>query len=117
MNWEAMIPDRKAPVGWDQAAFLDAVSHQLSKDFDWDSERVAAASSSLIDLLENHISRSLERNATGVFTSFYKLDLGEQLVREILQDFNSEEAVKQLAERSLQRAALKVWTRWTYSQG
>jgi hypothetical protein len=115
MEWELILPERLIPVDWDQARFLDAVKEQLIKDFEWDAERVAAASIPLLQLLEDHISWNLERNATAVFTSFYKLDLGEQLVRNILQDGDREEASKRLAEKSLQRAALKVWTRWNYA--
>tara|TARA_B110000285_G_C14944362_1_gene523582 strand:- start:558 stop:911 length:354 start_codon:yes stop_codon:yes gene_type:complete len=114
MEWELILPEREVPKGWDRAQFLDAVKEQLIKDFEWDAERVAAASISLLQLLEDHISWNLERNATTLFTSFYKLDLGEQLVRNILQDGNREGAPKRLAEKSLQRAALKVWTRWNY---
>ena len=110
-----MVPNRQVPEHWSHPAFLDAVKEQLTKDFDWDAERLAEVSLSLFELLESHISASLERDAPGVFNSFYKLDLGEDLVREILHNYDAEEASRQFAERSLQRAALKVWTRWTYS--
>ena len=115
MEWELMLPDRRIPVNWNRERFVDSVKAQLIKDFDLDAERIDAAAVSFLQLLEDHISWNLERNATAVFTSFYKLDLGEQLVRNILNSHAAEEASKQLAERSLQRAALKVWTRWTYS--
>ena len=115
MEWEVMLPDRKTPDEWSHSKFLEAVQEQLIKDFEWDAERVTSASISLLQLLEDHISWSLDRNATPVFTAFYRLDLGEGLVRSILHDCDQEEASKQLAEKSLQRAALKVWTRWSYS--
>ena len=75
MEWEVMLPDRETPDEWSHSKFLEAVQEQLIKDFEWDPERVTSASISLLQLLEDHISWSLDRSATPVLYCFLQTGL------------------------------------------
>jgi hypothetical protein len=56
----------------------------------------------------------MDHDPSGTFAAFYRLDLGEDLVRKILHHHERPKAIALLAEKSVQRSALKVWSRWTY---
>ncbi|MDE0871039.1 MAG: hypothetical protein OSA37_03890 [Flavobacteriales bacterium] len=116
MNLALVLPERTLPEGVSEEVFLLEVKAQLIKDFEWDESLVSQASVGVLQLLEDHIGWGMERDATPVFAAFYRLDLGEALVRQILHAYDRDEASKILAEKALQRAALKVWTRWTFRE-
>ncbi len=112
----AWLSNRKLPEGRTIEAFQRQVQDQLIKDFQWDAERVHSASVNLLQLLVDEIVWGLEGDASALFASFYRLDLGEGLMGEILSQHERPKAAQILAEKSLERAALKVWMRWTFGQ-
>ena len=115
MELARILPDKALPVHRSEEDFLTAVVTQLVKDFQWDLERVKKANMPMNSLVEGEIEWGMDHDQSGTFAAFYRLDLGEDLVRTILHDFERPKAISMLAEKCLQRAALKVWTRWTYS--
>ena len=108
------LGDRSLPTGRTLEAFRAAVTAQVVKDFRWDPEKVAQARVPLLQLLIDEISWGMERDATALFACFYRLDLGESVIRSVLDAHERPEAVERLAQRSLERAAQKVWLRWTF---
>lgn len=105
---------RELPAGRTAADFREAVTAQVVKDFQWDPERVAQVRISLVQLLEDEINWGLDRDASALFASFYRLDLGEAKIREVMDWNERPQAARLLAELSLERAAQKVWLRWTF---
>lgn len=103
------------PPGMDAAQFVEATIVQLAKDFRLDADRLRAAPIGVIPLLADVIGAGLAGDADGLFAAFYRLDLGEERVRQILHENDREEAARLLAQRSAERAAQKVWTRMQYS--
>ena len=81
------LDGRNLPEGRSIQAFKQAVTQQLIKDFQWDTERVAEVRISLLQLLEDEINWGMDRNPTALFASFYRLDLGEGVIREVM-DWN-----------------------------
>jgi hypothetical protein len=108
------LEGRNLPEGRSVEAFKQAVQHQLVKDFQWDAERVGEVRISLLQLLEDEINWGMDRNPTGLFACFYRLDLGEVVIREVMDWNERPQAAAKLAELSLERAAQKVWLRWTF---
>lgn len=115
MELARILPDKTLPLNCSEEDFLTAVLHQLVKDFQWDFERVKALATPMASILEREIEWGMDHDPSGTFAAFYRLDLGEDLVRMILREFERPKAIAMLGEKCLQRAALKVWTRWTYS--
>jgi hypothetical protein len=109
-----ILPERDLPAGVTTEAFVQRVVEQLAKDFDLDAVRLRTARIGVGPLLKDIISAGLEGDPGPVFAAFYRLDLGEGRVRQILHDNDRDAAAAQLAELSLHRAALKVWTRLSY---
>lgn len=105
---------RNLPEGRSIQAFKQAVTQQLIKDFQWDTERVAEVRISLLQLLEDEINWGMDRNPTALFASFYRLDLGEGVIREVMDWNERPQAAAKLAALCLERAAQKVWLRWTF---
>jgi len=105
---------RELPAGRTAEDFREAVTAQVVKDFQWNPERVAQVRISLVQLLEDEINWGLDRDATALFASFYRLDLGEAKIREVMDWNERPQAARLLAELSLERAAQKVWLRWTF---
>ena len=105
---------RELPAGRTAENFREAVTAQVVKDFQWDAKRVAKVSISLVQLLEDEINWGLDRDAQGLFASFYRLDLGESKIRGVMDWNERPKAARLLAELSLERAARKVWLRWTF---
>ena len=56
----------------------------------------------------------MDRNPTALFASFYRLDLGEGVIREVMDWNERPQAAAKLAALCLERAAQKVWLRWTF---
>lgn len=108
------LKTRELPAGRTAADFREAVTAQVVKDFQWNPERVAQVRISLVQLLEDEINWGLDRDATALFASFYRLDLGEAKIREVMDWNERPQAARLLAELSLERAAQKVWLRWTF---
>ena len=108
------LDGRSLPEGRSIEAFKQAVTHQLIKDFQWDAERVAEVRISLLQLLEDDINWGMDRNPTALFASFYRLDLGEAVIREVMDWNERPQAAVKLAALCLERAAQKVWLRWTF---
>ena len=108
------LDGRNLPVGRSIQAFKQAVTQQLIKDFQWDTERVAEVRISLLQLLEDEINWGMDRNPTALFASFYRLDLGEGVIREVMDWNERPQAAAKLAALCLERAAQKVWLRWTF---
>ena len=108
------LDGRSLPEGRSIEAFKQAVTHQLIKDFQWDDERVADVRISLLQLLEDEINWGMDRNPTALFASFYRLDLGEAVIREVMDWNERPQAAVKLAALCLERAAQKVWLRWTF---
>lgn len=109
-----LLHDRDLPAGVTPEAFITKVVEQLAKDFELDLERLRTARIGVGPLLKDIISAGLESDPGPVFAAFYRLDLGEDRVRQILHDNDRLVAAGLLAELALQRAALKVWTRLSY---
>lgn len=105
---------RDVPASRTHEEFRAAVLAQLNKDFQWDPERVSQTKLGVVELLKDEIEWGMERDATALFASFYRLDLGEAVIREVLDAHERPDACRVLAEKSLERAALKVWMRWTF---
>lgn len=110
-----LLPEHPLPDRVSANEFALAVVAQLAKDFHWDLEKVSESRVSILQLLENEIEWGFDRNPTGLFGAFYRLDLGEPLIRKILDENERPKAIQLLAFNSLQRACLKVWTRLQYS--
>lgn len=108
------LDGRSLPEGRSIEAFKQAVTNQLIKDFQWDAERVAEVRISLLQLLEDEINWGMDRNPTALFASFYRLDLGEAVIREVMDWNERPQAAVKLAALCLERAAQKVWLRWTF---
>ena len=108
------LDGRNLPEGRSIEAFKQAVTQQLVKDFQWDAERVAEVRISLLQLLEDEINWGMDRNPTALFASFYRLDLGEGVIREVMDWNERPQAAAKLAALCLERAAQKVWLRWTF---
>lgn len=108
------LKTRELPAGRTAVGFREAVTAQVVKDFQWNPERVAQVRISLVQLLEDEINWGLDRDATALFASFYRLDLGEAKIREVMDWNERPQAARLLAELSLERAAQKVWLRWTF---
>lgn len=105
---------RELPAGRTEADFRKAVTAQVVKDFQWNPDRVAEVRISLVELLEDEINWGLDRDATALFACFYRLDLGEAKIREVMDWNERPQAARLLAALSLERAAQKVWLRWTF---
>ncbi len=105
---------RNLPDGRSVEAFKQGVRQQLVKDFQWDAERVSVVRVSLLQLLEDEINWGMDRNPTNLFSCFYRLDLGEGVIREVMDGNERPQAAAKLAALSLERAAQKVWLRWTF---
>jgi hypothetical protein len=105
------------PPGLDAARFVEATIDQLAKDFDLDADRLRAAAIGVLPVLTDVIAEGLAGDASALFAAFYRLDLGEPRVRQILHDHDREAAARLLARAAAERAAQKVWTRWQYSTG
>lgn len=114
MELAQILPDKKLPSHRSDEDFIEAVIHQLVKDFHWNLERVKTYDASILQLVEGEIEWGMDHDPSGTFAAFYRLDLGEDLVRNILYDHERPKAIALLAEKSVQRSALKVWSRWTY---
>ena len=108
------IEGRTIPKSRDFAAFRVEVTNQLIKDFQWNASKVADSNLELLQLLEGEIEWGMDHDPNGLFAGFYRLDLGEGVIRDILDHNERPAAIQMLAQRSLERAAFKVWTRWTY---
>ena len=108
------LKTRELPAGRTAEDFREAVTAQVVKDFQLNPERVAEVRISLVQLLEDEINWGLDRDASGLFASFYRLDLGEAKIREVMDWHERPQAARLLAELSLERAAQKVWLRWTF---
>ena len=108
------LDGRNLPEGRSIQSFKQAVTQQLLKDFQWDAERVAEVRISLLQLLEDEINWGMDRNPTALFASFYRLDLGEGVIREVMDWNERPQAAAKLAALCLERAAQKVWLRWTF---
>jgi len=108
------LDGRRLPEGRSIEAFKQAVTHQLVKDFQWDPERVAEVRISMLQLLEDEINWGMDRNPSALFASFYRLDLGEAVIREVMDWNERPQAAAKLAALCLERAAQKVWLRWTF---
>ena len=108
------LETRELPAGRTTEDFREAVTAQVVKDFQWNPERVAEVRISLVQLLEDEINWGLDRDASGLFAAFYRLDLGEAKIREVMDWNERPQAARLLAELSLERAAQKVWLRWTF---
>jgi len=115
MELAHILPDKTLPDSRTEVDFLEAVVQQLVKDFHWNFDRVNAADMPMISLVSGEIEWGMDHDPSGTFAAFYRLDLGEDLVRRLLHDYERPKAIELLAEKCLQRAALKVWSRWTYS--
>jgi hypothetical protein len=102
------------PEGRSIEAFKQSVTQQLIKDFQWDAERVANIRIPLLQLLEDEINWGMDSNPTALFASFYRLDLGEAVIREVMDWNERPQAAAKLAALCLERAAQKVWLRWTF---
>lgn len=114
MELNELLPQRTLPEGLSEAAFFEDIQAQIVKDFEWDVERITSASVGVLQLLTDEITWGLERDPNPIFAAFYRLDLGESTVRHVLHEKGREFAAPELAKLALQRAAQKVWTRWTY---
>jgi hypothetical protein len=111
----SLIGDLGLPKGLDADTFVEEIVAQLIKDFRLDPDWVARASISFVDLLTDEIAEGLSgERADEVFASFYRLDLGEQLIRSTLEAHDRRAAARELAMQSVRRAGLKVWSRWKY---
>lgn len=111
----SLIGDLGLPKGLDAGTFVEEIVAQLIKDFRLDPDRVARASISFVELLTDEIAEGLSgERADEVFASFYRLDLGEQLIRSTLEAHDRRAAARELAMQSVRRAGLKVWSRWKY---
>lgn len=108
------LDGRSLPEGRSIETFKQTVTQQLIKDFQWDGERVAEMHISLVQLLEDEINWGMDRNPTALFASFYRLDLGEAVIREVMDWNERPQAANKLATLCLERAAQKVWLRWTF---
>ena len=108
------LDGRMLPEGRSIEAFRQSVTQQLIKDFQWDAERVANIRIPLLQLLEDEINWGMDRNPTALFASFYRLDLGEAVIREVMDWNERPQAATKLAALCLERAAQKVWLRWTF---
>lgn len=112
---KALVGDLNLPKGMDPVTFVQDVVDQVIKDFALDRNRLAASSISLVHLLADDIAEGLAgHRADEVFAAFYRLDLGEGLIRETLEAHDRQAAALTLARLSVQRAAMKVWSRWNY---
>lgn len=110
-----IIGDLGLPKGLDAETFVEQIVAQVIKDFRLDPERVGRASISFVELLTDEIAEGLSgERADEVFASFYRLDLGEQLIRSTLEANDRRTAARELAMQSVRRAGLKVWSRWKY---
>lgn len=108
------LDGRMLPEGRSIEAFKQSVTQQLIKDFQWDAERVANIRIPLLQLLEDEINWGMDSNPTALFASFYRLDLGEAVIREVMDWNERPQAAAKLAALCLERAAQKVWLRWTF---
>jgi len=112
---KALVGDLNLPKGMDPLTFVQDVVDQIIKDFALDRNRLAASSISLVHLLADDIAEGLAgHRADEVFAAFYRLDLGEDLIRETLEAHDRQAAALTLARLSVQRATMKVWSRWNY---
>lgn len=108
------LDGRMLPEGRSIETFKQSVTQQLIKDFQWDAERVAKIRIPLLQLLEDEINWGMDRNPTALFASFYRLDLGEAVICEVMDWNERPQAAAKLAALCLERAAQKVWLRWTF---
>ncbi|MGB1075897.1 MAG: hypothetical protein ACPGYK_06880 [Flavobacteriales bacterium] len=110
-----MIAEMGMPNGLDVQTYISQIIQQLVKDFQLDVDRIACASIGFVELLADEIAEGLSgERADAIFASFYRLDLGEELIQKTLHDLDRREAAQALAMHSVKRAAMKVWSRWKY---
>ena len=110
-----MIAEKGMPNGLDVQTYISQIIQQLVKDFQLDTDRIACASIGFVELLADEIAEGLSgERADAIFASFYRLDLGEELIQKTLHDLDRREAAQALAMHSVKRAAMKVWSRWKY---
>ena len=96
------------PEGMLSDTFKKHVLDQIIKDFQFDAKESQ-------EPFNLWIERTIQSNPDRIYASFYRLDLGEESVRNTLkiEDVSMRSAL--LAELSIKRAVLKVITRFNYA--
>ncbi|MEX2593686.1 MAG: hypothetical protein WD426_13010 [Anditalea sp.] len=80
----------------------------IHKAFDLPGEKRELSREGLIDMLEPEIRSLLDRNFEKLLQICYRIDLGEEKLKHILQKSNPEYLCKDLTEALVDRQILKV---------
>lgn len=96
------------PEGMLFVAFQKEVFAQITKDFQLDEKESQAP-------FNVWMESEIRSNPDRIHASFYRLDLGEEIVSNALKIEDASMRSTLLAEQSIQRAVLKVLTRFNYA--
>jgi len=103
------VQSENIPEGIEKLEFDRAVKAQIAKDFQLDESEQE-------EHLEVWLNRTLNNDPERLRASFYRLDLSEERVAEALGLETTEESAVKLTELSIQRAEMKVVTRFAFSK-
>ncbi|AFL84210.1 hypothetical protein Belba_1603 [Belliella baltica DSM 15883] len=87
----------------------------IKKDFDIESKYEVGFEDQLLNLLTPIIHRMLNRDFERLLQICYRIDLGENLLKEILHHANPETMARELAQAIIQRQIKKIEIRKRYS--
>jgi hypothetical protein len=96
------------PAGMLFVDFQNEVFAQITKDFQLDENESQ-------EPFNVWMENTIQSNPDRIHASFYRLDLGEQNVSNALKIEDASMRSTLLAEQSIQRAVLKVLTRFNYA--
>lgn len=95
--------------------FIQDTFHLIKKDFDIESKHQLNAEEQLVALLIPIVRQMLNRDFERLLQICYRIDLGENQLKEILYHSNPENIAQELSQAIIQRQMKKIEIRKKYS--
>lgn len=95
--------------------FIQDTFHLIKKDFDIESKHQLNAEEQLVALLIPIVRQMLNRDFERLLQICYRIDLGENQLKEILHHSNPENIAQELSQAIIQRQMKKIEIRKKYS--
>ncbi|WP_306640820.1 hypothetical protein [Sanyastnella coralliicola] len=114
---EDLIPFQSFPDIQDHQEVLKATSLQINKDAgeEWINTSHELSPESIYQAVREQINIMCDCNVPGLVRLFYRVDLPEQTVRQVIERDDPGSVVDQLTYLLVRREALKVFYRMSYS--